>query len=181
MAGRKFDMTMRRSPEARICVSTAAPILVLILWTVLAGPAHAQGTGGYMRCVSASGRAMAGESTDATFNGWIPLRQTTMPSATEMSAMAEENAATSAKEVHPPIVVVKDRDSSSIAILGAFSSKQHFPEIDIAVTDHSDHPAVRYKLTDATIIAVRASVTPDASQEPVEQLRIGYAKIEVEK
>jgi type VI protein secretion system component Hcp len=133
-----------------------------------------------MRCVSASGRTMAGVSTDATFNGWIPLRQTTMPTAAEMSAMASEDAATARKEVHPPIVVVKDRDSSSLAILGAFTSKQHFPEIDIAVSDHSDHPAVRYKLTDATIIAVRASVTPDAAQEPVEQLRITYAKIEVQ-
>jgi type VI protein secretion system component Hcp len=173
-------MTTGEKSGARVGARFAAPILILVTWTMLARPACAQGTGGYMRCVSASGRAMAGVSTDATFNGWIPLRQTTMPTAAEMSARTSEDAATAAKEVHPPIVVVKDRDSSSLAILGAFTSKQHFPEIDIAVTDHSDHPAVRYKLTDATIIAVRASVTPDAAQEPVEQLRITYAKIEAQ-
>jgi type VI protein secretion system component Hcp len=173
-------MTTGEKSGARVGARFAAPILILVTWTMLARPACAQGTGGYMRCVSASGRAMAGVSTDATFNGWIPLRQTTMPTAAEMSARTSEDAATAAKEVHPPIVVVKDRDSSSLAILGAFTSKQHFPEIDIAVTDHSDHPAVRYKLTDATIIAVRASVTPDAAQEPVEQLRITYAKIQVQ-
>jgi type VI protein secretion system component Hcp len=173
-------MATRGKLGALVCARFAAAILILTTWTTFAGPACAQGTGGYMRCVSASGRVMAGVSTDATFNGWIPLRQTTMPTAAEMSAMAAEDSATAAKEVHPPIVVVKDRDNSSLAILGAFTSKQHFPEMDIAVTDHSDHPAVRYKLTDATIIAVRASVTPDASQEPVEQLRITYAKIEVQ-
>jgi type VI protein secretion system component Hcp len=171
-------MAMRTISFVGIRGRLSAPMLILTTWTMLAGAARAQGTGGYMRAVSASGRVMAGESTDAKFSGWIPLRQTTMPSAAEMAAMASEDAATPAKEVHPPIVVVKDRDRSSLAILGAFTSRQHFPEIDIAVTDHSDHPAVRYKLTDATIIAVRASVTPDASQEPVEQLRINYAKIE---
>jgi type VI protein secretion system component Hcp len=173
-------MATTETSGARVCAGFAAPILLLVTWTMFARPACAQGTGGYMRCVSASGRTMAGVSTDPTFNGWIPLRQTTMPAAAEMSAMTSEDVGTAAKEVHPPIVVVKDRDSSSLAILGAFTSKQHFPEIDIAVTDHSDHPAVRYKLTDATIIAVRASVTPDPAQEPVEQLRITYAKIEVQ-
>jgi type VI protein secretion system component Hcp len=172
-------MAANEKSGVRVGARFAAPILILVAWTMLAQPACAQGPGGYMRCVSASGRAMAGISTDATFNGWIPLRQTTMPTAAEMSATTSEDAATAAKEVHPPIVVVKDRDSSSLAILGAFTSKQHFPEIDIAVTDHSDHPTVRYKLSDATIIAVRASVTPDAAQEPIEQLRITYAKIEV--
>jgi len=180
MAGRNFHMATRDESGARVCARFAATILILATGTMLAGGVCAQGTGGYMRCVSASGRAMPGVSTDATFNGWIPLRQTTMPTAAEMSAMTSEDAATAAKDVHPPIVVVKDRDSSSLAILGAFTSKQRFPEIDIALTDHSDHPAARYKLTDATIIAVRASVTPDAAQEPVEQLRITYAKIEVQ-
>jgi type VI protein secretion system component Hcp len=180
LAGRSFHMATREKSVARVCARMAAAILILTAWTMLARPVRGQGTGGYMRCVSASGRTMAGVSTDATFNGWIPLRQATMPTAAELSAMTSEDAAAAAKEVHPPIVVVKDRDSSSLAILGAFASKQHFPEIDIAVTDHSDHPAVRYKLKDATIIAVRASVTPDAAQEPVEQLRIAYVKIEVQ-
>jgi type VI protein secretion system component Hcp len=178
--GRNFHMATREKSAARAGARLAAPILILVTWVMFARPACAQGTGGYMRCVSASGRVMAGTSTDAAFNGWIPLRQTTIPTAAEISAMASEDAGTAAKEVHPPFVVVKDRDSSSLAILGAFTSKQHFPEIDIAVTNHSDHPAVRYKLTDAMIIAVRASVTPDGAQEPVEQLRIAYAKIEVQ-
>jgi type VI protein secretion system component Hcp len=178
--GRDIAMAMREMAGAWTCARWAAPILILTTWAMMTGAAWAQGTGGYMRIISASGRAMAGESTDSKFSGWIPLRQTTMPTAAEMSALAAEDTAAAAKEVHPPIAVVKDRDSSSLAILGAFTSRQHFPEIDIAVTDHSDRPAVRYKLTDATIIAVRASVTSDAAQEPVEQLRIRYAKIDVQ-
>jgi len=169
----------------------AAPVLILT-WVMVAGAGRAQvasvHTGGYMRLVTSTGHVVAGESTDAAYNGWIPLRLTTMPTKEQMTAMAEESAAAgggsgaaapTGKTVHPPVVVVKDRDTSSIALVGAFSSHQHFPEVDITVTDYSDRPATKYKLADATIVALRASVTPDAAQEPVEQLRITYAKIEI--
>jgi type VI protein secretion system component Hcp len=169
----------------------ATPILILA-WVMVAGAGRAQVTaihpGGYMRLVTSTGHVVAGESTDAAYNGWIPLRLTTMPTKEQITAMAEESAAASGgsgavapagKTVHPPVVVVKDRDTSSIALVGAFSSHQHFPEVDITVTDYSDRPATKYKLADATIVALRASVTPDAAQEPVEQLRITYAKIEI--
>jgi type VI protein secretion system component Hcp len=165
-----------------LVIRNAALILSLTIANMLAGAAGAQtkstGTGGYMRMVSASGRVMPGESTDEKFNGWIPLRQVTMPSPAEMTAMATQDPATAAKSVHPPIVVVKDRDGSSLGILGAFSGHKHFSEVDIAITDHSDRPAARYKLTDATVVAVRAGGSGDGTQTPMEQVRIVYAKIE---
>jgi type VI protein secretion system component Hcp len=172
----------RRNRAGRTGVRRATPILILTTWAMLAGAARAQspgpGTGGYMRVITSHGQ-MAGESTDPNYDGWIPLRHTTMPSPTELAAMVAEDPATAAKAVHPPIVVVKDRDKSSLGILGAFSSRQRFPEIDITVTDNSDRPAMRYKLTDATIIAIRAGGSGDGTQVPMEQLRISYAKIEV--
>ena len=135
--------------------------------------------GGYMRMVSASGRMIPGESTDPNYLAWIPLRQTTMPSAAQMSEMAWEDPATAAKTVHAPIVVVKDRDNSSLGLLAAFSGKQHFPEVDITLTTNSDKPAFTYKLTDAVIVAIRAGGDEGGMATPVEQLRITYAKIEV--
>ena len=164
-----------------------APVLILTTWVMLAGAAGslraqqpASRFGGYMRMVSASGHVVAGESTDPLYKGWIPLRHTTLPSAAEMSAMAEQDAAAGAsKAVHPPIVVVKDRDSSSLVLLAAYSGHQHFPEVDITLTDNSDRAAKAYKLTDATIVSVRAGGGGDGTQETVEQLRISYAKIEI--
>jgi type VI secretion system Hcp family effector len=175
-------MGMRKAFEARAAARIAAAILILTTFAMLARTACAQAPagryGGYMRVVSASGHVIAGESTDPMFNHWIPLRQTTMPTAVQMAAMAKESSAV-AKSVHPPIVVTKDRDSSSLVLLGAYSSHQHFPEIEITATDNSDQPAKKYKLTDATIISIRASGVGDGTQEPVEQLRINYAKIEI--
>ena len=156
-----------------------APILILSSCLLIGTAAHAQGMG-YMRVVTAHGQ-VAGESTDPKYDGWIPLRQSTMPSAPQMAAMTEESAAATGaaagKATHPPIVIVKDRDNSSLALLAAYSNKQHFPEIDIVVMKFGDQPTAKYKLTDATIISLRASGT-EGTQEPVEQLRIGYAKIE---
>ena len=173
-------MAMRGLLRARIPV--AILILTTAAWTLLAGPSGAQASrfGGYMRMVSASGHVVAGESTDPAFKGWIPLRHTTMPSAAEMAAMADDGSAASAAKggVHPPIVVVKDRDSSSLALLAAFSGHQRFPEVEITLTDNSDRAAKTYKLTDAMIVSVRAGGGGDGTQETVEQLRISYAKIE---
>jgi len=169
----------------------AAPVLILMTWAMLAGSAMAQtklppgmdpGTsrfGGYMRMVSASGHVIAGESTDPAYPSWIPLRQTTMPSAAQMTEMAAEDPATAAKTVHPPIVLIKDRDNSSLALLAAFSGHQHFPEVDITLTTNSDKAAWTYKLTDAVIVAVRAGGDEGGMTTPVEQLRITYARIEV--
>jgi len=169
----------------------AAPVLILT-WVMVAGAGRAQVTSVHTgdTCVWLRPPVTwwPANQADAAYNGWIPLRVTTMPTKEQMTAMAEESAAASSdsgavaptgKTVHPPVVVVKDRDTSSIALVGAFSSHQHFPEVDITVTDYSDRPATKYKLADATIVALRASVTPDAAQEPVEQLRITYAKIEI--
>jgi len=165
----------------------AVPVLILTTWVMLAGMTRlmcaqqpASRFGGYMRMVSASGHVIAGESTDPLFKGWIPLRQTSMPTAAQMAAMADENSAASSapKGVHPPIVIVKDRDSSSLVLLAAFSGHQHFPEVDITLTDNSDKPSKTYKLTDAVIISLRAGGGGDGTQETVEQIRITYAKIE---
>jgi type VI protein secretion system component Hcp len=174
-----------------VATRAAALILSLLGSGILANSAMAQtkmppgvdpGTsrfGGYMRMVSASGHVIAGESTDPNYLAWIPLRQTTMPSAAQMSEMASEDPATAAKTVHAPIVVVKDRDNSSLALLAAFSGKQRFPEVDITLTTNSDKPAFTYKLTDAVIVSVRAGGDEGGMATPVEQLRITYSKIEV--
>jgi type VI secretion system Hcp family effector len=165
-------------------IRSAAPILVLSTCLLFSSAARAQ-TGGYMRALTAHGQ-VAGGSTDPKYNGWIPIRQVAMPSKPQMAAMAEEANATSdtaaaGKSVHPPIVVVKDRDGSSLALLGACTSHQHFPEIEIAVMNPGDQLIARYKLTDATIISVRASDPADGTHQPLEQLRINYAKIEIQQ
>jgi type VI protein secretion system component Hcp len=177
-------MARRTILVARPLRQFSGPILILATWAMLAGAGGAQapvGTGtGYMRAISASGHVIAGESTDPVYNAWVPLRQTTMPTAEQIAEeTATQGAGSAAKVVHPPIVVLKDRDMSSLALLGAYTSHQHFPEIDITLTDHSDQPAKKYKLTDAMIVSLRASVMPDGSQQAVEQLRITYAKIEI--
>jgi type VI protein secretion system component Hcp len=163
-------------------IRSAAPILILSTCLLFGTTARAQ-TGGYMRAVTSHG-AMAGGSTDPKYNGWIPLRQAAMPSALQMAALAEEantsSSAAAGKSVHPPVVVVKDRDETSLALLGACTSHQHFPEIDIAVMNPGDQLTARYKLIDATIISVRVSDPADGMHQPVEQVRINYAKIQVQ-
>jgi type VI protein secretion system component Hcp len=179
-------MAMRKLLRALPAARFAVPVLILTTWVMLPGMARSLGAqqtasrfGGYMRMVSASGHVISGESTDPIYKGWIPLRQTTMPTAAQMAAMADDNSAASSapKGVHPPIMIVKDRDSSSLALLAAFSGRQHFPEVDITLTDNSDKASKTYKLTDAVIISIRAAGGGDGTQETVEQLRITYSKI----
>ena len=180
---------MRKRLGAQPAARFAVPVLILTTWVMLPGMTRslraqqpASRFGGYMRMVSASGHVITGESTDPLYKGWIPLRQTTMPTAAQMAAMADENSAasTAPKGVHPPIVVIKDRDSSSLVLLSAYSGHQHFPEVDITLTDNSDKAAKTYKLTDAVIVSLRAAGGGDGTQETVEQLRITYAKIEAQ-
>ena len=149
----------------------------------LGGAARAQDAG-YMRMVSSSGHQMAGESTDPAHYGWIPLRQAIMPSASEIAAIAQESKDASAasdesRSVHRPIVLVKDRDRSSLELLVAMTSHQRFPEVDVVLTQN-DRPIARYKLTDATVISVRGGGTNGGTDAPMEKLRITYAKIEIE-
>ena len=175
-AGTRLFIYIRRA------LRIAAPILIVSTCFLFGSAVRAQSVG-YMRVLTSHGQ-IAGESTDPVYNGWIPLRRTTMPSAPQMASMAEEATAApgeaAGKLTHPPIVIVKDRDNSSLALLAAYSSHQHFPEIDIVIMKYGDQPTARYKLTDATVISLRASGT-EGTQEPVEQLRIGYAKIEVQQ
>ncbi len=171
-------MATPKNPGIRI----AATILILSTCLLFGTAASAQ-TGGYMRALTSHGQ-MAGGSTDPKYQSWIPLRQTTMPTAPQMAAMADEATAApgaTGKVVHPPIVIVKDRDNTSLALLGAFTSHQHFPEIDIAVMNPGDQLTARYKLTDATIISIRVSDPADGLHQPLEQVRINYAKIEIQQ
>jgi type VI secretion system Hcp family effector len=151
---------------------------------LLFGAAARAQDGGYMRALTSHGQ-VAGESTDPKFNGWILLHGATMPSAQEIAEMADESgtgpAAGGAKAVHKPVIIVKDRDQSSLALLGACTSHQHFPEIDIVMTSAGGAPAARYKLTDAMIVSVRAGDTGGGTHEPFEQVRISYAKIEIQQ
>lgn len=122
---------------------------------------------------------MTGESTDPAHYGWIPLREATMPCASEISAIARESkdpsAGSESKSVHPPIVLIKDRDQSSLGLLAAI----RFPVVDIVLT-RGDQPIARYKLTDAIVISVRGGGTNGDTDAPMEQLRLTYAKIEIE-
>ncbi len=164
-------------------IRTAAPILILSTCLLFGTAASAQSVG-YMRALTSHG-AIAGGSTDPKYDKWIPLRQAAMPSAPQMAALAEEAsaapAAAASKAVHPPVVIVKDRDETSLALLGACTSHQHFPEIDIAVMNPGDQLTARYKLTDATIISIRVSDPADGLHQPLEQVRINYAKIEIQQ
>lgn len=158
----------------------AAPVIAMAAWLLAAGAARAQGAG-YMRIVTAGGRQMVGESTDKAHFGWIPFRQASMPSASEIAAIAQEPSAGSAdKSVHRPVVIIKDRDKSSLGLLGAMTSHQRFSEVDIVFTK-GDEPVAQYKLTDATVISIRAGSAQDGMDAPLEQLRINYAKIEIER
>jgi type VI secretion system Hcp family effector len=178
---------MATSARTRIRFAASIfPILILSTCFFFGGAAMQAQTGGYMRALTSHGQ-VAGESTDPKFNGWILLREASMPTVAQIAAMAEETSAGAAssgagaaKSVHKPIVIVKDRDESSLALLGALTSKQHFPEIDIVTTSRGGDPAARYKLTDATIISIRASDTDGGTHEPYEQVRINYAKIEIQ-
>jgi type VI secretion system Hcp family effector len=161
----------------------AVPVAAVAAWLLAAGTARAQDAG-YMRVITSSGHQMAGESTDPAHLGWIPLRQATMPTPSEIAALAQQESsagstASTAKSVHRPVVIIKDRDRSSLGLLGAMTSHQHFPEVDIVLTQN-DQPLTRYKLTDATIISVRGGGTSGGTDAPMEQLRLNYAKIEIE-
>jgi type VI secretion system Hcp family effector len=174
-------------PRIRRTLGIAAPILIVSMCFLFGTAAPAQ-NGGYMRALTSHGQ-VAGESTDPKFNGWILLREATMPSASQIAAMAEESssgsgtgaAAGGEKAVHKPVTIVKDRDRSSLALLAAFTSHQQFPEIDIVVTSPGGEPTARYKLTDATIVSVRAGDTDGGTHEPFEQVRISYTKIEIQQ
>jgi type VI protein secretion system component Hcp len=166
-------------PVALRAMASTALVAACLL---LGGAARAQDAG-YMRMVSSSGRQMAGESTDPAHHGWIPLRQAIMPSASEIAAIAQESkgvsAASESKSVHRPIVLVKDRDQSSLELLVAMTSHQRFPVVDIVLTK-GDQVLARYKLTDATVISDRGGGTNGGTDAPMEQLRLTYAKIEIE-
>ncbi len=176
-------MTSHGNLGMRRALDFVAPILIVSTSFLLGAAARAQ-TGGYMRALTAHGQ-VAGESTDPHFNGWIPLRSASMPSAPQIASMADEsNAARSAADdraVHRPVTLVKEMDKSSLALLGAFTSHQHFPEIDIVVTTPGGDPATHYKLTDAMVVSVRAGDTGGGTHEALEQVRISYAKIEIQQ
>ncbi len=181
------DVAATRTPGrirwgVRSALRFAAPILIASACFLCGATARAQ-SGGYMRALTSHGQ-VAGESTDPRFNGWIILHGANLPSASQIAAMADESGTGGTggeKAVHRPVAIVKEMDKSSLALLGAFTSHQHFPEIDIVITSAGGEPTARYKLTDATIISVRAGDTGGGLHEALEQVRIGYAKIEIQQ
>jgi type VI protein secretion system component Hcp len=156
--------------------------MIAVAWFLAGGVARAQDAG-YMHMVTSSGRQMPGESTDPVYYGWIPLRDAIMPSSSEIAAIARESkdasAASASKSVHRPVIVIKDRDQSSLGLLAAMTSHQRFSVVDIVLTK-GGQAVGRYKLTDATVISVRGGGTNGGTDAPLEQLRLTYAKIEVE-
>jgi type VI secretion system Hcp family effector len=161
----------------------AVQILLAGACVLLGTVAHAQS--GYMRVITSTGRQMAGESIDPAHNGWIPFRSADMPSAADMASVAAEKPAadprTASKAVHRPVVVVKERDKSSLPLLEACTTHQVLPEVQIAFTDSNNEPTVTYKLTDASVISIRAGDTNDGTEVAMEKVRFNYAKIEVVK
>jgi len=157
-----------------------APFLIVTACLPAAVPADAQEPG-YMRMVTSTGKQVAGESTDPAHYGWIPLREAMMPSASQITELAKEPESSNsvAKAVHPPVVVIKDRDKSSLGLLGAMTNHQRFPEVDIVLT-RNDDPVARYKLIDTTVISIRVGGTDGGTDAPEEQLRLSYARIEIE-
>lgn len=170
---------------SRVVRMRAVTIAMAACWFLAGGAAHAQGQAhGYMRVITASGRQMAGESTDPAHNGWIPFTRADMPTASEMAAIAQEappDPHSTNKVVHRPVVIVKERDKSSLGLLSVMSSHQVLPEVQIAFTDNNNDPTVTYKLTDATVIAIRAGDTNGDTEAPLEQVRFNYTKIEIVK
>ena len=182
-SGTRTAMPNELTRSTLAALRIAATVTVAVSWLWAAGSARAQ-QAGYIRVVTASGHQVAGESTDPAHYGWIPFRQATMPTRAEIEAIARESAAGStineAKAVHRPVVIVKDRDRSSLVLLAAMTSHQRLPEVDVVLTQNDD-PVARYKLTDATIISVSAGSTDGNTDAPQEQLRFNYAKIEIER
>jgi type VI protein secretion system component Hcp len=170
-------------PGASLLLRAMASIALVAACLLIGGAARAQDAG-YMRMVTSSGHQMTGESTDPAHYGWIPLREAIMPSASEIAAIAQESkdawaASDESKSVHRPIVVIKDRDQSSLGLLAAMTSHRRFPVVDIVLTK-GDQVIARYKLTDATVISVRGGGTNGGTDAPMEQLRLACAKIEIE-
>jgi type VI protein secretion system component Hcp len=180
----------------------AAGIFIAALWLGMGTAASAQ-DGGYMRVITTRGQ-MAGESTEPAHSGWIIFRSANVPSVSEIDALNQESSAYSApgsadtkttsksrkpsdprastpKLVRRPIIIVKVRDRSSMALVIAQTSHQVLPEVDIVLTTKSDEPTVTYKLTDASVISIRQSGTNEGTEAPLEQIRFNYAKIEVEQ
>jgi type VI secretion system Hcp family effector len=142
---------------------------------------------------------MPGESTDPAYDGWIPLRQADVPSQSEIAAMADQSSASASSAdakpspsttptgsrkpsdtpVHKPVVIVKDADKSSLALLSAYTSHRHFIEVDIVLTKGSDQPKIEYKLTDATVVSFHSGVDDGSTEGTREQVKISYAKIEI--
>jgi type VI secretion system Hcp family effector len=168
--------------SAGVALRVLASVALVAASLAAGGAARAQ-SAGYMRMISSSGRQMAGESTDPAHYGWIPLREASMPSASEIAAIAQESkeasTASNSKSVHRPIVLIKDRDRSSLGLLAAMTSHQRFSEVDIVLTK-GDEVVTRYELSDATVISVRGGGTNGGTDAPTEQLRLNYAKIEIE-
>ena len=165
-------------------------------WLLFGAAAGAQESG-YIRVMTAHGQ-MAGESIDPAYLAWIPFRSANMPTQWEIDGMSQDSSASSAPAttnakttgsahatssestvVHRPVVVVKYRDKSSLGLLGAMTSHQVLPEVDIVFATKSGQVARRFKLTDATVISVRAGGTDDNTDAPMEQVRFNYAKIEI--
>ncbi|MGD0955715.1 MAG: type VI secretion system tube protein Hcp [Candidatus Acidiferrales bacterium] len=173
-------------------------VAIVVAWLLLGTATGAQESG-YIRVMTAKGQ-MAGESIDPAYLAWIPFRSASMPSQWEMEGMSQDSsvsstpATTDAKGagsahatssasnvVYRPVVIVKYRDKSSLGLLGAMTSHQVLPEVDIVFTSKNGQATRRYKLTDASVISIRAGGTSDDGDAPMEQVRFNYAKLELEK
>jgi type VI protein secretion system component Hcp len=194
---------IRISEKFRRQIASRAPWIALPI--LIAGACLLPGTTasaqdhGYMRVMTSAGQ-MPGESTDPAYDGWIPLRQADMPSQSEIAAMADQSSASASSAdakpapsptttsgsrkspdatAHKPVVIVKDADKSSLALLSAYSGHRHFTEIDIVLTKGSDQPKIEYKLTDATVVSFHSGVADGSTEGTHEEAKISYAKIEI--
>jgi type VI secretion system Hcp family effector len=120
---------------------------------------------------------MEGMSQDSSANS-APATPDAKVAATTRTTDSHATSSDS-KVVHRPVVVVKYRDKSSLGLLGAMTSHQVLPEVDIVFTPRDGQATKRFKLTDASVISIRAGGIGDDGDAPMEQVRFNYTKIEV--
>ena len=81
------------------------------------------------------------------------------------------------KRMHKPFVITKEMDKASPLLKEAFTSGQHFAEVDVDVA--ASGKTMHYKLTDVFISAVSVASMSSGGDRPMESISFTYQKIEM--
>ena len=151
----------------------------------------------YIRIVTPRG-PVAGAATDPSHEGWIPCREASMPSVSEITASnkAMEPSSRAMKGVSPeprdaatgmasgkrrwaPLRITKEVDSSSPRLFELAKAGENIPEVDVELIHNEGGrmvPAAKYKLTNAMVTAVQRM---GGGERPTESVTIAFQKIEL--